>query len=231
MTDAKTSIKSTNGAHKSASRRDVDVFAIANRHSRRVRFLKFAIPVFALLASGAFAAVTFFRPAAIAGVSTEGVSLSDGRVVMANPKLDGMTKDKRPYKMQAERALQDIKKDGLIELQRITAEIPFGATTTATLKALNGFYDNTGRKLEFNKPIELNTSDGMTAKLLSAKIDIGNNLLSTSEPVDIRTRSAHITADSLEVSEGGKRLVFDKRVRLTLDPKQISKVSALGSGN
>jgi lipopolysaccharide export system protein LptC len=208
---------------RSANRRDADLFAVAGRHSRRVQFLKFAIPVFALLAGGVFAMATVFRPGAPVVVSTDAVSLSDGRIVMASPKLDGVTKDKRPYKMQAERAFQDIKNDGLIELEKLSALLPFGPVNTATLSAVSGVYDNTNRKLDLNNEILLKTSDGMTAKMKSAKIDIANNHLSTSDPVDITTQNSRITADSLEVSEGGKRLIFDKRVRLTIDPSKMNK--------
>ncbi len=216
---------------KSANRRDADMFAVAGRHSRRVQLLKFAIPIFAILASGIFAMATVFRPSVPVAVSTDAVSLSDGRIVMASPKLDGMTKDNRPYKMRAERAFQDIKKDGLIELEKLSAQLPFGPVNTATLSAVSGVYDNANRKLDLKNEIVLKTSDGMIAKLKSANIDIANNHLSTSDPVDIRTSNSRITADSMEVSDGGKRLVFDKRVRLTIDPSKMNKEVATKSTN
>ena len=208
---------------KSANRRNADVFAVAGRHSRRVKFLKFAIPVLALLAGGVFAMATVFRPEIPVAVSTDAVSLSDGRIVMASPKLDGMTKDNRPYKMQAERAFQDIKKDGLIELEKIKASLPFGPSNTATLTADTGVYDNANRKLILTDSIVLETSDGMIVRLKTANIYIANNHLSTIDPVDITTPNTRITADSMEVSEGGKRLVFDKRVRLTIDPSKMNQ--------
>ncbi len=213
----------------SANRRGADAFESAGRHSRRVKILKFAVPVVALAAAGMFSAATFFRSETPVAVSTDSVSMSDGRIVMANPKLDGMTGDKRPYKMQAERAFQEVKKDGLVELETITAEMPFGTNTTAKLKAGGGFYDNSKSTLDLAKGIVLTTSDGMQAKLTSARIDIGKNGLSTSEPVDITTNGSHITADSMQVTEGGKLLVFEKRVRLTIDPKKLN--AAAGGQN
>jgi lipopolysaccharide export system protein LptC len=207
--------------HAAANRRGEDVFASAGRHSRLVRFLKFAIPAVALLSAGIFGGATIFRRELPVALSSEGVSMSDGRIVMANPKLDGMTGDRRPYKMQALRAYQEVKKNGLVELEQITAELPFGANATAQIKAGGGFFDNGASLLDLAKGIELTTSDGMLAKLTSAHIDIGKNGLSTSEPVDITTDGAHITADSMQVGEGGKLLVFEKRVRLVIDPKKM----------
>lgn len=209
------------GLSMSANRRGVDAFKAAGRHSRRVRVMKLAIPVIALVAAGMFSAATFFRNEAPVAVSTDSVSMSDGRIVMANPKLDGITGDKRPYKMQAERAYQEVKKDGLVELEKITAELPFGTDATARLKAGGGFYSNSKSTLDLSKDIVLTTSDGMQAKLKSARIDIGKNGLSTNEPVDITSKGSRITADSMQVSEGGKLLVFERRVRLIIDPKNL----------
>ena len=221
MTQAETSHPIIENFHAAATRRGESVFASADRHSRRVRILKFAIPGVALLSAGIFGGATFFRNELPVALSSDGVSLSDGRIVMANPKLDGMTGDKRSYKMQAERAYQEIKKNGLVELENISAELPFGVDTVAQLKAGRGFFDNGNSLLDLGDGIELTTSDGMQAKLRSARVDIGKNGLSTSDPVDITTDGAHITADSMQVSDGGKRLVFEKRVRLVIDPKKM----------
>ncbi len=225
MAQAETSHPTIENFHAAANRRGEDVFASAGRHSRRVRILKFAIPGIALMSAGLFGGATFFRNELPVAVSSDGVSLSDGRIVMANPKLDGMTGDKRPYKMQAERAFQEVKKNGLVELETISAELPFGIDTMAQLKAGSGFFDNGNSLLDLGKGIELTTSDGMVAKLTSARVDIGKNGLSTTEPVDITTNGAHITADSMQVSDGGKLLVFEKRVRLVIDPKKMKTAS------
>ena len=120
-----------------------------------------------------------------------------------------------------------------MELEKITAELPFGTDATAWLKAGGGFYSNSKSTLELSRDIVLTTSDGMQAKLKSARIDIGKNGLSTNEPVDITSKGSRITADSLQVSEGGKLLVFEKRVRLTIDPKNLdpqNSKSADGGG-
>jgi lipopolysaccharide export system protein LptC len=207
------------------AKRGEDQFVAAERHSRRVRFLKIAFPVVATAGVALLAAFTVLRPASTTGVSTDSVSLSDGRIVMANPKLDGLTGDKRPYAMRAERAFQEIGRDGLVELEKITAELPFGTNSTAQLRAGGGFFDNTRNVLDLGRTIELTTSDGMTAKLASARIDIGKNSLSTDKPVDISTAGSRITAGKLSVSEGGKLLVFETNVRLTIDPKKLNNAS------
>ena len=223
MAESQAQASRTSSLQLSAHKRAADEFASADRHSRRVRLAKFVIPLLALLAGGFFAAKTFFRAEVPVDVSAAGVSLSDGRVVMANPKLDGMTGDKRPYKMQAERAFQEVKKDGLVELEKITATLPFGKETTADLTAGAGIFDHSKNLLDLSHSVLLKTSDGMVARLTSAAIDIGHNTLVSNEPVDITAKGSHITAESLRVSDGGKHLIFDKKVRLSIDPKQFNK--------
>lgn len=221
--------RSASGTHGNLGtrpeKRGEDQFAAAERHSRRVRFLKIAFPVIATVGVALLATVTVLRPASTTSVSTDSVSLSDGRIVMANPKLDGLTGDKRPYAMRAERAFQEIGSEGLVELEKITAELPFGTNSTAQLRAGGGFFDNTRNVLDLGKNVELTTSDGMTAKLASARIDIAKNTLNTDKPVEISTAGSRITADKLSVSEGGKLLVFETNVRLTIDPKKLNNAS------
>lgn len=200
-----------------------DRFAAAERHSRRVRLLKITIPVVATIGVVLLAAVTVFRQGSPVAVSTESITLSDGRIVMSNPKLDGLTGDKKPYAMRAERAFQEIGRDGLVELEKITAELPFANNSTAQLRAGGGFFDNARNTLDLGKSVEVTTSDGMTAKLDSARVDIGKSELKTDKPVEITTSGSRITAESLSVSNGGKLLVFETNVRLTIDPKKLNK--------
>lgn len=204
-----------------ASRRGADMFAAAERHSQRVRLLKTVIPVVAVLLGMLFLAVTVFRPESKVDLTAEGVSLSDGRIVMASPKLDGTTRDNKPYTMQAERAFQNVK-TGEIELQNITAGMPFTDTQTAALTAKGGWYDNKQRQLKLTQDIVLKTTGGMIARLQSADIDMNAKHLSTGDPVDITTSQARLTAESMQVSDGGKVLVFDGHVRMTIQPSALS---------
>lgn len=208
----------------SVSRRSAGEFAAAGRHSGRVRLMKTAIPLIALVMGGAFAAMTLFRTETKVDVSAEGVSLSDGRIVMAAPKLDGVTKDNKPYKMQAERAFQDVK-SGEIELEKITASLPFTGSETASLSAKGGVFNDGKRTLKLSDDIVLTTSDGMIVKLKSADIDINKQDLSTSDPVDIKTPQASITAETMSASDGGKVLVFDRKVRMTINPSALNQAA------
>ena len=92
---------------------------------------------------------------------------------MANPKLDGYTKESRPYSMTATRALQHLDKNGIIDLEGIDARLPVSATEFATIGAERGVYDRENNTLDIPSPITVKTTDGMTAILQSAYLEIG----------------------------------------------------------
>lgn len=206
--------------------RSADDFASAQRHSRRVKVLKLGLPFAALFIVGFFSAATIFADKNKVEPDAAPVAMSDGRIVMANPKLEGFTSDKRPYKMVAERAIQESAKATSIALEKITADLPFGKDATATMKAGNGTFDNVANKLELNDAITLVTSDGMTANLSSAKIDMASNTMVSDQPVDIQMRGSHITAERMSVSDGGKIVTFESKVRLKIEPNKLKQVTS-----
>ena len=146
-------------------------FASARRHSRRVRLLKLGLPLSALFATGYFATATFLADANIPSPSVESVSMTDGRIVMAKPKLEGFDADKRPYTMTAERAVQQSASSNIVELDNIVADMPFGKSATANLTANGGVLDNGTNTLDLKDNIRLITSDGIKAVLSQARIN------------------------------------------------------------
>lgn len=195
-----------------------DAFARAARHSRSVKVLKFILPVSAVIMAVAFVSVSYLSTPSSLAVHAEGGTISDGRLVMANPNLDGLTKDNLPYSMKALRAIQDFQNEGVIELEGIDAKLPISADNIATIDATRGVFDRNTNTLDITSPITVTTSDGMIAKLQSAFLDIAKGDLKTSEAVDITHKGTKITSDSMSVLENGKVLVFENRVRMNIDP-------------
>lgn len=209
-----------------AEQKDAAVFRAARVHSGRVRFWKQALPVLALLAAGVFSWFTFFNvPVSPMKVDLDSSAVENGKLVMNNPKLDGFTGDKKqPYSMQAVRALQAIGGTGeLIELEGIDAELPVGDNLRATIKAKSGVYDNANERLELKDAFTVHTSDGLSAALQSADINIATGQIVTNQPVDIRNKGAHIVAESMKITDNGKFMVFEKGVRLVIDAVKPQK--------
>jgi lipopolysaccharide export system protein LptC len=206
--------------------RSNDAFAGALRHSRRVRFFKIALPLVAGVIAMGFAGYSWLLSPAGISIDLDATAIRDGKLVMANPRMSGFTKDNLPYALNAARAIQDLSRTGGIALEEIDAKFPIAADKWAQVRADSGVYDDAGNTLAITSPVTFRTSDGLTARLRSAQVDIAAGELKTSDPVRIEQEGAVITADSLDVRDKGKVFVFENRVRMTLDPSLLRTAQA-----
>lgn len=145
-----------------------------------------------------------------------------GKLVMTSPHLNGYTKDNRPYSMTAAKATQDAKNSGAITLEGISAELPVGEKGMAKVEATSGVYDNANGRLQLDKDFIVTTDDGLRAVLRSADVNLKSGQITTDKPVDIRSGSTHILADSMQVKDNGKVLIFENKVRMTVDGSVVS---------
>ncbi|MGO4831272.1 LPS export ABC transporter periplasmic protein LptC [Rhizobiaceae sp. 2RAB30] len=186
-----------------------------------MRFLKFVLPVSALLMAGGFAAYSWWSTPGKVTFDVTNSSFADGKLVMANPKLEGFTKGDLPYLMTAARAVQNAKSSGVFELDTIKAKMPLDADSWATVEAPRGVYNRDKNTINFTTDVLIKTTDGMTAKFSKAFFDIEKGNLKTNAPVDIQTDGTQIAADSMTVLENGKVLIFEKRVRMQIAPGRL----------
>ncbi len=208
-----------------------DAFVRAQRHSRRVRWLKVWLPALAVAGVIGFVGWSYVSIPTVAGISIEGAGISDGKLVMANPKLDGFTRDKLPYTMTALRAVQDLKDTNMVRLEGIDAKLPVDPKNSAKVVAKSGIYDNAKNTLVFDSPMTVTTTDGMTAKLNSASIDMNAGSMSTGDPVEILLNGSRITALSMNMADNGRVIVFENRVRVDLEPGKPADRAANGGSN
>lgn len=219
------------GAVDTSSQGRETAFAGALRHSRRVRLFKILLPTLAVLLAGGFAIYSYVLSPAGISIDIVGSGIADGKLVMANPTMNGYTKENLPYSMKARRAIQDLSMTGAIKLEGIDAKVPLSSDSWAVISADGGLYDDEGRTLDINTPATFTTSDGLTAKFKSAFLDMEAGELRTSDPVEIVQGGSRITSDKFQVLERGDVFLFEDRVRMKIDPREIkNEESAAGAG-
>lgn len=207
-------------------RRRVDAaFRSALRHSGHVRMLKLALPLVALAMVVVFVGKSWLAAPEGVSVSLGRTAIQNGRLVMADPKLDGFTADNRPYTMTAERAIQDIGGGAEIDLEGISARLPFDEKNWITVVADTGVLNREASKLKLDSEITVKTDTGVTAVLQSANVDMDAGSLVTDKPVDIRLDGTHIRADSMTVREKGDVMIFERRVRVNIDGERLQTAS------
>lgn len=207
-------------------------YAKAQRHSRRVRFYKRAIPLGAVVGIVVVGVIAVFDPfRQVEGLTVGPVSVSGTQVTMESPKLTGFKNDSRPYEVTASAAMQDVRQPNLVELKDLKARIVTDDQgSAARLEAAIGVLDTQKERMELRDDVRVRTDSGQEVQLRSASVNFKAGTVVSNEPVTVMLGNGVIKADSLEVEESGKVLHFIGRVRTTFDgasePAAISSSSA-----
>lgn len=209
-------IRQANGAAADAA-----AYRRAVGHSARVRRLRVALPLGALIVSLIFIGVSAVRSLMPDELQIESAKIEDGKIVMEKPAISGRNSDGVNYSMRADRALQDIKNPNMINLEAITASVPVNDKVVARINAQGGLFDRGANLLNLDKPFTLNLSSGIDAQFKSARLDIGGGTMETQDPVAIQTKGASIVANSLNMKDKGRTMIFSGDVRLNIAPSSL----------
>ena len=174
-----------------------------------------AFPVYSYLAA----------PVSIA-MQADGTAFSDGKLVMANPKLNGFTKDKLPYSLTALRAIQDVGKQDIIELEGIDAKLPLDGRQCGDRQCHARHLQRNANTMDMTSDVTVTTTDGIAAKFKSVFLDMGKGTMKTDDAVDVSRDGSRITADSMSVEDNGKVVVFENKVSVNIDPATMKAAEA-----
>lgn len=192
-------------------------------HKRLVKFLKRALPILGVLIILSFVGVSYFNTVLPEGVVIASSTIEDGKIVMNEPVLAGQTGEKQPYRMKAARAVQEIGNTSVITLEQIEAELPMNGGEQAFLKAEEGIFNQVDEKMTFNKPIEVTTTSGMTARFQSGLYDIANGSFTSEDEISIKLDGAEITADKISMSQNGQLITFENNVKMNVSPSALKR--------
>ncbi|WP_052340999.1 hypothetical protein [Salinarimonas rosea] len=194
----------------SASARARRSYARALAHSRRVRFLKRAIPVGAAGAVVLVATITLFNPfASQGGLSIGPVNVSGTRIVMDSPRLSGFQDDTRPYEVTATEASQDVRTPHLVDLVDLRARVSVDdGGNVVRVEAATGRFDTQIELLTLERDVRVTSTLGYTADLRSATVDFAAGTVVSDEPVRVGVGSGVIEAQTLSLTGGGDVITF-----------------------
>ncbi|HET6388515.1 LPS export ABC transporter periplasmic protein LptC [Hyphomicrobium sp.] len=192
----------------------------AHRHSKRVRILKFALPLTAI----ATTAITTVNILGNAGLAPSLPKLEVPQIVadnlkMHNPHYEGFNDDGGRYWVKAETAQQDLKTLTAIHLQGITGELTDPKKQKTNLVAARGLFDNKSNVLELYDSIEVTGDGGLTAKLTRATIKTKENIITSDQPSVITMGAGQISSNQLTIRQKAKEYTFLENVRTHMKPK------------
>jgi lipopolysaccharide export system protein LptC len=199
--------------------RGEQAFLAAHRHSRLVRRLRYILPALAIAAVGLFWATIRFVPSDLAAiVSLPSIDAASHSIVMDKPHISGFEGTRRAYEVKADSAVQSLDDPKVMTFKAIDASVGLDTAGTAKIDAATGVYDAKDNTLVLKDGIAVKTTTGYWASFKEAVIDLTAGSLVSSQPVEIRTNEGTIRANSVEVSDRGKRIAFRNGVSVTYLP-------------
>lgn len=198
----------------------VQEVAAARRHTRQVRWLRRGLLLGLAGGTAALVLGAMFDPFRVlpAGVSMGDINLNGTRITMDLPKLTGFRNDGRPYSVTASTATQDIRAPGLVDLTDIKADIGMADKSRARVVAETGHYDSGKELLNLSTGVVLTSDSGYDVRLDRVDIDFHAGTMVSDRPVKVVMNTGSIAADSMLISENGKRLLFTGKVHSVLQP-------------
>ena len=204
-------------ASVSLSRRQAEFekrYRAALRHSRFVSFLRFAIPLGAILSLFGMIAYSIIDPFRSMPVSVDigSLKLEGSAIMMERAEMKGYRNSDTPFSVTASKAVQDIKQPQIVNLSDLRSTIAMPDKTNANIAADQGIYDTQKQILDVSGQVLIETRQ-YTVRLKSATVNFQNNSVVSKDPVNVSAIGGVISADEFSVFDNGARIVFNGRVR------------------
>lgn len=208
-------------------------YAIAARHSRRVRMLRKAVPAVVAGSMLVIILASIFNPFRILAklpLDMGNLTVSGTKITMDSPHLAGFTPDQRPYELWARTATQDVTKPTNVELKEMRAKVQMEDKSGMTLDAQTGLFDTKAQLLTLSQNIFLQSTTGYEARLSQAVVDIANGTVASDEPVAVKLLNGTLDAQRLRITENGALVRFDQGVTMILIPDNPNKAATDNAG-
>ena len=193
-------------------------FRRAERHTRRVRLLKWGLPLIALgIVVGFVSWVAQQKPVAPpAEIAETKKAFQQDQLIMQNPDLNGFSNGSA-YQVDAARAIQDVATPDLINLEELSALITDEEDRSVNITARTGRFNQTEEWLELDGMVDVRSSLGYDLQTESVRVEMREGYMQTRSPVEIRSRDVQLRADKLEAINNGEQFRFTGNVKLEID--------------
>ncbi|HWA50886.1 MAG TPA: LPS export ABC transporter periplasmic protein LptC [Dongiaceae bacterium] len=198
-------------------------FRQATRHSRRVRLLRFGLPAIAIALAVAYVVMlTESWRIGLGKIAVDSVSVTPDDLTMKNPRYADKTKDGGHYEVRAKQAIMGFGQNTPIKLIDIDGDLVQVNNVVTKLKAKRGLYSNSTGELELFDGIEIDGSNGLTARLSRATVYSKDHRIISKEPVTATMPAGTVQGATMTMNSGTREATFvgDVKVHLTPAPGQ-----------
>jgi lipopolysaccharide export system protein LptC len=187
-------------------------FRKAARHSRRVRFLRRALPTFVIGVLVIAALWIWLDPLRFARhfpFDLSRISLSGNRLTMEAPKLTGFTRDGRAFTISANAASQDLTQLHIVELTDIQAHLLQADRGKIELTAKTGIYDSKTEQVHLTGGIQIRAPGGYEGRLKDAIVEGRKGHVVSENPVEVTFTDGSLRGNRIEIYENGERILIE----------------------
>ena len=191
-----------------------DAYRRALRHSKRVRFLRIALPLVSFLALGAtfgFIYLDPFKPLPV-NIDIGSLNLDGSKITMDHANLRGFKDGDLPFTILANKAIQDVSTPYIVNLEGLTSDIVMPDHSAAKIKADTGIYDSQKDVLNVKGNVDIRTPR-YKVLMRSGTIDFKTNRVISREAVTVEMAGGVIDANAMIVFDNGDRVQFNGNVR------------------
>jgi len=205
----------------------------ARRHTLIVRVLRVLFPLTSVCVVGLYGLSAYRAFDWVDALPALPIpTILPDKLTMDNPRYKGFGDDGSSYVVTAKTAAQDFKRPGVILLEGISGELLDARKEKTILAAEHGVYDSHNNSLDLSGQIDIRSSDGMHAKLKSAKVLTKSGVISSEEPVFVAMRASTLRARRMKLWQKKKEVVFDGGVQAHLkQPSTGDKKKGVPSAN
>jgi lipopolysaccharide export system protein LptC len=144
--------------------------------------------------------------------------LPSNQITAGRSTIAGFDREDEPYLVNAERAVQDAAKRNIVHLTTVAGELRKKDGAVMTVSARGATYDTDSKVLDLEGAVQLASEGRFIADMEKARVFLNAKRLITQVPVTVTLSRGVVTANGLEISDGGKRVLFFNRVRAKYQP-------------
>ena len=206
---------------ESASAQRAKSFAIARRHTRVVRALRWSLPGAAATVVVLYFTIVLHTIGWVDGLSQlEIPSIIPTNLTMDNPRYEGFNKDGGSYVVTAKTAVQDLVDTSHVTLNGINGDLTDANKMKTNLKAAHGLYNSKTNELELYDGIDIVAENGLRAKLTRATILTKENVIVSKEPVVVDMPSGTVRSNEMRLHNKSREIAFIDDVKAHLTPQK-----------
>ena len=164
----------------------------------------------------------FTQPAEIKLEVTD-VKIDDaGDIELTGAIYKGRTENGEAFEVTAKIASE--RSSGAVDMESPTAQLFRNDGDLIDLSSQNGLYFPDSSRIELDGDVVMTSQDmGLTVLALSLSANLADGSMFSEEPVRVERSDGFVTANAMEVTGKGKRIIFKGDARMTLQDNSQSR--------